>query len=121
MKTAIFWLSFLSLSVMAAPAVQRPHYFQQPDGTVFEGHLQGDEYLNWIETRAGEIVVFDAQAQQYEPAVIRSGTLVGNGKRYRTTANGRSTATESINASDVKMLWQSRRHAQMRRRSAVKN
>lgn len=116
MKTAMLWICFASISIMAAPAVQRPHYFQQPDGTVFEGNLKGDEYLNWIETRSGKIVIFDAATRQYEPAMIRGSNLVGNGKRYEETSD-----MPSLKSSEVKALWKARRSAEVRRRNAPRN
>ncbi|MCA9482270.1 MAG: M6 family metalloprotease domain-containing protein [Nitrospina sp.] len=43
----------IPLQVLAVPANPDINPMQQPDGSVFDARLQGDEWNNWIETRDG--------------------------------------------------------------------
>jgi len=63
----------------AAPAFHGKRTFIQPDGTEVTYRLQGDEHLHWMESEAGEIMLFDTKGDRLEYAEIKNGTLQPSG------------------------------------------
>jgi hypothetical protein len=72
-------LSFIIPLLFAAPAFQGKRTFTQPDGTVVEYRLQGDEYLNWAESENGAILLYSKKNKRLEFAEIRDNTLKASG------------------------------------------
>ncbi len=67
----------------AVPAMPGKHLLQQPDGTIVEANIVGDEHFHYYETEAGEILLHDDYGT-LRPCVIGSdgvlraeGTITG--------------------------------------------
>ena len=122
MKHAILIL-IMAFLLHAAPAFQHPRVFQQPDGSRFTGTLKGDEYLNWIESQHGDIVVFDKATHRYEAATVGKDALHPSGKLYRIdTAKKRKSAPRALsNQTALKTLWLKKREEKMILRKKIKN
>ena len=52
--------------LLAAPAAPHLMTFEQPDGSIFQGFLKGDEYFSWIETENKELIVKNNFSGFYE-------------------------------------------------------
>src|SRR5262245_56257226 len=52
----ICWVGFLGGAALAMPALKGSITIAQPDGTVFEATMQGDEWASWTETKQGYTV-----------------------------------------------------------------
>ena len=52
--------------LLAAPAAPHLMTFEQPDGSIFQGFLKGDEYFSWIETENKEVIVKNKFSGFYE-------------------------------------------------------
>ena len=52
--------------LLAAPAAPHLMTFEQPDGSIFQGFLKGDEYFSWIETENKEVIVKNNFSGFYE-------------------------------------------------------
>lgn len=109
---------FLSALLSAAPAFERERTFSQPDGTTFKGKVKGDEYLNWVETENGDIVLFNAKSKRFEFADINGSALKSSGRPYRADAP-RARHTD-LNASALERLRSQRYNAEMLRRGSVR-
>lgn len=118
-------ITLLSAAVLfAAPAFERKRTFTQPDGSTFTGTLKGDEYLHWIETENGEILVYDKAAKQYEEAIVTPETLKGSGRIYREksrTRRARDLRSPQQEREALRQLWLKKRQQEMQRRSGFKN
>jgi hypothetical protein len=75
-------LSLLASYLFAAPAFHGKRTFTQPDGTVVEYRVQGDEYLHWNETENGDILLYSKKHRRLEFAEIEDGTLQPSGIPY---------------------------------------
>ena len=74
----------MAASALAAPPARGPHQYRQPDGTVVELRLYGDERLKWYRDADDFTVLFDPAARSFVYAeldaqgnVIRGSRLVG--------------------------------------------
>jgi len=109
MKKAVLMCVFVcAASLQAAPARNGERYFKQPDGTVFSGQSRGDEYLHWIETSDGDIVIFNRKKREYEKAEVGTNRLIGSGKAYHNAENAgqaRSPGTLSKKREALHSLW----------------
>ena len=52
--------------LLAVPAAPHLMTFEQPDGSIFQGFLKGDEYFSWIETENKEVIVKNKFSGFYE-------------------------------------------------------
>lgn len=93
----------------AAPALQQERFFKQPDGTIFKGASKGDEYLHWIETQDGDIVIFDRKNKRYEQAVIGKEKLLGSGALYHRPEHPSAPESLKEKHDDLKKLWLKKR------------
>jgi len=79
-----FLLFFLLLNTLqAAPAFDKMREFKQADGTTFSAKGQGNQHLNWIETKNGDILRYNQESKNYEYAVIQDNTLKASGEKYQ--------------------------------------
>ncbi|MDE6134966.1 MAG: M6 family metalloprotease domain-containing protein, partial [Muribaculaceae bacterium] len=53
---------------------------EQPDGTIVEASIIGDEYFHYYETAAGEILIRDAEGVLRPAVVSQAGQLVAEGE-----------------------------------------
>ena len=72
--------------LLAAPAFHGKRTFTQPDGTVVEYRLQGDEHLNWVESESGDILLFSEKNRRLEHATIKDGILQPSGIPFTGSA-----------------------------------
>jgi len=82
-------IALLSTSLFAAPAYQGKRTFKNSDHTSFVGSQKGDEHLNWIEDRNGNIIKYNRDTKNYEYAKIAntkrgSMKLVPSGEKVTT-------------------------------------
>lgn len=69
-----------AVSSLAAPAAPGSVRLDNPDGSSFNGHIQGDEFQHWIETDSGHSVVRNPRSKAWEYAEkAPDGTLRGSG------------------------------------------
>ena len=113
----------LTSTLYSAPAYSIERQFQQPDGTTFEARKKGDEYLHWIETEEGDILLLNKETQWYEYAVIQEGELVPSGIEYQPSdecENG-SKPHKKIKKEKLQKLWNEKRQKELKRRDFEKS
>ena len=80
-------LAAFNASVQAGPAARVVKDFVQPDGTVVELHLWGDEFVNGWETIDGYAAVMNLETRTWEYAIRdESGILIPSGVRVGDAA-----------------------------------
>jgi hypothetical protein len=84
--------------------------FTQNSGDVFQGTIKGDEWLHWIETKNGAIVLFNNRSKNYEYATIAEidGTekLIPSGRKLGVINTNKSLASHNeISITDIKRLY----------------
>lgn len=79
----------------AGPANPEPTQIVQPDGTMFQAVMRGDEFQGWMETADGYTIVKNSATGYFEYAVqgpggelIPSGILVATGVGAQMHAQG---------------------------------
>ncbi len=108
-------LTLLAAVLSAAPAFERSRTMIQNDGSSFQAKMKGDEYLHWIETAEGVILIYNKESENYEHALIRNDTLAPSGKAFRAASKNRmlqsASLQESISKEALSELWlQKRKH-----------
>ncbi len=93
----LFFIVLLSQLLLAAPAYSGKRTFTQPDGTTVTYRMKGDEYLHWLESDEGEILLNNETARRLEYATIKNGHLKASGlaysKKHRTVNTSKKSAT----------------------------
>jgi beta-galactosidase beta subunit len=86
--------------------------FTQNDGTSFQAELKGDEYLHWIQTNSGDILVYDKTKKNYNYATVKenNGTLKLAPSNLKFNPNTKyapsiSTQTPKIDKSVLREIW----------------
>lgn len=114
------WLFIVTTSLLyGAPAFDGERQFHQPDGTSFSGRQRGDEYLHWIESDSGDILLFDRSSQRFEHTEIIDGKLQTDGRAFHHEENTKRSAQGLNSSSDVealKSLWQRSRQQALERK-----
>ncbi len=108
MKHLLIVLSLAALlhAVMAMPFERT---FTQSDGSTFKAHAKGDEYLHYIETPSGDILLYNEKTKNYEYATIKGTRLLPSGLPYKKRALKSSVARQSsifISKKDLERLRQ---------------
>ena len=67
----ISMLTGFSTLLIAVPATPFLITFKQPDGSIFQAYLRGDEYFSWIETENKLIIVKNEASRFFEFAVVK--------------------------------------------------
>jgi len=106
MKYLLF-LPLITSILLAVPAYPGKHTFTQPDGTVVEYRVQGDEHLHWNETENGDILLYSKTNGYMEFAEIRDGTLQPSGIPFSTSATAVGAA--KLTREEVAELHKKRR------------
>lgn len=78
LKKIMLCITLLSTSVHAVPAFQGELTFKQADGTLFKGHLRGDEFFHWAELNNKSVIFFNKKSKNYEYAKIVQDDLGKN-------------------------------------------
>ena len=79
----IFTLFFLATFLYGAMAFPGKRIYMQKDGTTFSGHAVGDEFLHYIQTQEGDILLYNPTTKNYEYAVVKNDRLVPSGIAYK--------------------------------------
>jgi hypothetical protein len=102
----------LFTTLTAAPAMPGIKTFTQNDGTSFQAELKGDEYLHWIQTNSGDILVYDKTKKNYNYATVKenNGTLKLAPSNFKFTPNTKyapsiSIQTPKIDKSALREIW----------------
>ena len=98
----------LTALLFGAPSLKREHTFTQPDGTTFQGQMKGDEYLHWIETEQGDLLIYNRGKKQFEEATVGSDALIGSGRAYHPDSRNVQTRAprETMQKQEaLKKLW----------------
>ncbi len=112
----ILLLSILTSALLfCAPAFHAKKQFELSSGEAFNGTVKGDEYLNWIESDEGEILLFNKQNKRYEYAQIKEDELVPSGveKKPHTL---KKTRASKLSKEALYKLWKKKRNDELRRR-----
>ncbi len=105
----IFLVLFFSSVLNAAPAMPFERSFSQNDGSRFKAHAVGDEYLHYIETKSGDILVYNPKTKNYEFATVKGSRLAPSGLPYKKRALRSSIArtnTPTISKKELQRLRQ---------------
>lgn len=73
-------LAAVSLGAWAVPAMPGLHRLTQPDGSVVEAYIHGDESFHYYETNAGELLMRDAAGTLRPVSVNDLGEIVVSGE-----------------------------------------
>jgi len=96
--------------LFSAPAFSIVREFQQSDGTVFTAKAQGDEFLNWVETKDGDILKYSEKNKNFEYAKIEDSKLKGSGIKYnKKDFRGGSSLKYKVNKTELYKLWGEKR------------
>lgn len=79
-----FLFSFPAMGSSAMPGIVK---VKQPDGTVLEISIKGDEWFNWKEEKAGKVIIKNKASGYYEFARIK----VKNGREVLAPSGVRVT------------------------------
>ncbi len=82
MKIIILVISFVLIS-FAAPVFSVQKTYRQSDGTTFTATPKGDEYLNYIQTPQGDILLYNPKTKNYDYATVKNNSLVPSGIPYQ--------------------------------------
>jgi len=88
--------------LLAAPAFQGKRTFTQPNGETITYRLQGDEYLHWLESDDGDIMLYSKKNKRIESATIESDSLKASGraishrKRSATAKNSKGITKDML-------------------------
>lgn len=63
--------ALLCSALYGVPAYQGEIEFKQKDGSIFKGHLKGDEYFSWVEDKYGHIIKYNKKSKDYEYAKLK--------------------------------------------------
>jgi len=92
--------TLLTQLLLAAPAFNGKRTFIQPDGETIEYRLQGDEYLYWLETDNGSLMLYNKKSKQLESMIIENGTLKPSGKAIHETSK-QSSQNMAVKSSQI--------------------
>jgi len=106
MKSLLF-LPLITSLLLAAPAFPGKRSFTQPDGTVVEYRVQGDEHLHWNETEKGDILLYSKANGRLEFAEIKDGTLRPSGIPFSASVTAAGAA--KLTREEVAELHKKRR------------
>ncbi len=106
--------ALLSQLIFAAPAFQGQRTFTQPDGSIITYRMQGDEYLHWLESENGEILLYSEKNRRLESATLKDNSLKASGIAY----NKKSHPAQNISKEELLKLHDERRKNRLLRRKS---
>lgn len=98
----------LSITLFAAPAYNELRTFTNSDGTTFQGRAYGNQHLNWVQSKDGEVLKFSEKSQDFEYAKKHNGRLIPSGAKYENNNSIRIRSIHHINKitdKDLQELW----------------
>ena len=114
-------IAVMIVSLFAAPALQKEFDFKQEDGTTFKGKLKGDEWFNWVETKAGYVAKYNKQSKNYEYMILKKANGIPalefsnvkvRGKDSEGAAQGQEQLPEQIKkipSNELGEIWKEKR------------
>ena len=100
-------LFFITINfTFAAPALNIEREFKQSDGTIFKARAKGNQHLNWIETKDGEILKYNKENNNFEYATIKKEKLKASGVKFEKNSSKRVRSLAKINKIDKKKLYE---------------
>lgn len=122
MKFLLILTLFITYT-LAAPAFNKLREFKQSDGTTFEARAFGNQHLNWIETKEGEILKYNEDSKNFEYAKIKDERLKASGARYEQNNSKRARSLKQVNKiskNELRKLWAKRQSDAHERKKALK-
>jgi len=105
----IITLSILISTILqSAPARSIQREFIQNDGTKFIAKSLGNQHLNWLETKDGEILKYNKENKNFEYAKIENSMLKASGIKFQKNNSKRARSLahiNKINKTELKKLW----------------
>jgi M6 family metalloprotease-like protein len=74
----MLFICFAGAALFAAPIKNHPVTFKQPDGTVLNLFVSGDEHFNWIHDANGYTIIQDPNTGYYTYMVLQDGVPVAS-------------------------------------------
>jgi len=110
----ILLIASLGMALWAAPAAPMDMDFEQADGSSFRGNLIGDEYMHWVKSKKGDILMYNNKTKNYDYGTIKkinnADELVASGIKYQTLKYGtRTTNLPKIDNKVLRQLWKKKR------------
>lgn len=106
----------LTIASFSSPAYDGKLEFEQKDGSVFKGYLNGDEWFSWIEDEEQNIVLYNKSSQNYEYAILKKVNKVielipsGIKLNYSNSFYQKSTVDiPRIDRSELSKIWKRKR------------
>ncbi|MEA1920384.1 MAG: hypothetical protein U9N52_11120 [Campylobacterota bacterium] len=104
-------LLWLATALFATSTLTSTRTFSNSDGSTFQGRLQGDAFLHWIETEDGVVLLFNKKSGNFEYAEIIEDDLVLSGIAYKKSQNrSLRIKKDTLNREALKTLWDKRHH-----------
>jgi len=97
----------VTLTLQATSTLSTLRTFTQSNGTTFEGRLQGDAFMYWIEAKDKSILLFNKKTGNFEYALIKDDDLTLSGNIYNTS-KVRSLHLNTLSKDNLKELWKIR-------------
>ena len=104
-KLSLFIL-LTSTILFSAPVRSVEREFTQADGTTFKAKPFGNQHLNWIETKDGEILKYNKESKDFEYAKIEDSSLKASNQRFERNNSKRARSLAHINKIDKKELYE---------------
>ena len=104
-KLSLFVL-LASTILLSAPTRSVEREFIQADGTTFKAKSFGNQHLNWIETKDGEILKYNKKSKNFEYAKIKDSALKASGQRFEKNNSKRARSLAHINKVKKKELYE---------------
>ena len=124
MKKIILISSVLFTLGFSSPAYDGNIEFEQRDGTIFTGHLNGDEYFSWIEDKQGHIILYNKSSKNYEYALLKrinkNLELIPSGSKVKLSSDKfqkTNISIPNINKSELSKIWQRKKKKNMQKNS----
>jgi len=91
-------ITLMTPLLLAAPAFNGKRTFTQPDGETIEYRLQGDEYLHWLETNDGRLMLYNKKNKQLESIKIEGDSIKpsGNAINQKTIKTSKKRTSRSL-------------------------
>lgn len=115
MKYLIIFTLLIQL-LNAAPAFPGKRTFVQPDGTKVVYQLQGDEYMRWLESEDGEVLLSNEKNKRLEYAIVKDGNLKASGVAFSKKPQGeKASQIKKVSKKELIELY-TKKHQHMKSR-----
>jgi len=74
--------ALFTTSLLAAPALGIWHTYTQSDGTTFTAKPQGNEYLHFLKTKEGAILLYNPKTKNFDYATVQNDRLTPSNIPY---------------------------------------